>query len=53
MAKLCRQQLAGLQQQGFVKSDNKGLTSHLQLRGGELTANGKVVSVNEYRNPRE
>lgn len=48
-----QQQLAGLQQQGFIKSDNKGLTSHLLLRGGGLTANGNVVSVNEYRNPRE
>ena len=48
-----QQQLAGFQQQGFVKSDSKGLSSHLLLRGGELTANGNVVSVNEYRNLRE
>ena len=45
-----QQQLAGLQQQGFIKSDNKGADEPFAVTG-ELTANGNVVPVNEYRNP--
>jgi|GEM_PF-5829258 Bacterial protein of unknown function (DUF945). len=38
-----RQQLDQLRQQGFVKADSKGVSSHLLLRGGTLTANDKLI----------
>lgn len=40
-----RQQLEALQQQGYVRLDNKGMSSNLLLRGGVVTANGKVVEL--------
>ena len=46
-------QVSALQQQGFIKSDNKGLTSNLLLRSGEVTANGKVVPLNEFNTQHE
>ncbi len=42
-----QQQLAAYQQQGFIKTDSTGLSSNMQLRGGELTANGKVIPLKE------
>lgn len=44
-----RQQIAVLQQDGFIKTDSKGLSSNLQLQGGMLTANGKNVPLGELK----
>jgi hypothetical protein len=43
-----QQQLAALQQDGFVRSDSKGLISELLLRGGVVTANGKLVPLPDF-----
>lgn len=48
-----QQQIAEFQQQGFIKSDSKGLTSNLLLRAGEVTANGKAIPVTEFSKPRD
>ena len=40
-----QQQLDVLQKQGYVKIDNKGLSSNMLLRGGVVTANGKIVDI--------
>ena len=44
-----RQQIAALQQDGFIKADNKGLSSNMQLQGGQLTVNGKNVPLGEFK----
>jgi hypothetical protein len=48
-----QQQVAAFQQQGFIQSDSKGLISNLLLRAGEVTANGKAVPVDEFKDLRE
>ncbi len=44
-----RQQISVLQQDGFIKADNKGLSSNLQLQSGQLTANGKNIPLGEFK----
>ncbi|NCB57532.1 MAG: DUF945 family protein [Gammaproteobacteria bacterium] len=48
-----RQQLATYQQQGFISTASTGLSSNMQLRGGELTANGQVIPLQDLRTQSE
>ena len=48
-----RQQLATYQQQGFIRTASTGLSSNMQLRGGELTANGQVIPLQDLRTQSE
>jgi uncharacterized protein YdgA (DUF945 family) len=38
-----RQQVAALEQQGFVTRKDGQLHSHIEFKGGQLTANGKPL----------
>lgn len=42
-------ELAALQQQAFIQSDDKKLMrSHLLLRNGDVTVNGKLLPINQF-----